>query len=83
MGVLDGIRIVEVSGIGPGPMAAMLLADMGATVLRLERPEPSGLGLPRPTRLNFVNRGRRSIVLDLKQPAGVELALSWSSAPTL
>ena len=76
MGVLDGIRIVEFSGIGPGPMAAMLLADMGATVLRLERPEPSGLGLPRPTRLNFVNRGRRSIVLDLKQPAGVELALA-------
>jgi alpha-methylacyl-CoA racemase len=76
MGVLHGIRIVEFAGIGPGPMAAMLLADMGATVLRLERPTPSGLGLERPTRLNFLNRGRRSVVIDLKRRAGVDLALA-------
>jgi alpha-methylacyl-CoA racemase len=76
MGPLQGFRIVEFAGIGPGPMAGMLLSDMGATVLRLERPTASGLGLNRPTRLNFLNRGRRSVVLDLKQPQGVALALS-------
>ena len=76
MGPLKGIRIVEFGGIGPGPMAAMLLADMGATVLRVERPAPSGLGLDRPTRFNFLNRGRRSVVLDLKRAEGIDLALS-------
>ena len=45
MGPLAGIKIVELAGIGPGPMCAMLLADMGATVLRIERPGGSGLGL--------------------------------------
>ncbi len=45
MGPLKGIKIVELAGIGPGPMAAMALADLGATVLRIERREPSGLGL--------------------------------------
>jgi len=76
MGPLKGMKIVEFSGIGPGPMASMLLADMGATVLRLERPTPSGLGVERPTNLNFLNRGRRSVVVDLKRPEGVALALS-------
>ncbi len=76
MGPLKGMRIVEFGGIGPGPMAAMLLADMGATVLRVERPAPSGLGLERPTRFNFLNRGRRSVVLDLKRAEGIDLALS-------
>lgn len=76
MGPLKGMRILEFGGIGPGPMAAMLLADMGATVLRVERPAPSGLGLDRPTRFNFLNRGRRSVVLDLKRAEGIDLALS-------
>ncbi|MFG1466437.1 CaiB/BaiF CoA-transferase family protein [Xanthobacter sp. DSM 24535] len=76
MGPLKGLKVIEFAGIGPGPMAAMLLADMGATVLRLERPAPSGLGLSRPTHLNFLNRGRRSVVLDLKRPEGVSLAMS-------
>lgn len=76
MGPLKGMKIVEFSGIGPAPMAAMLLSDMGATVLRLERPTPSDLGLNRPHDLNFLNRGRRSVVLDLKRPEGVSLALS-------
>lgn len=74
MGPLKGLRIIELAGIGPGPMAAMLLADMGATVLRVERPTPSGLGLDRPARLNFLNRGRRSVVVDLKRPEGVALS---------
>lgn len=78
-GVLSGFRIVEFAGIGPGPMAAMLLSDMGATVLRLERPQASGLGLPRPTELNFLNRGRRSVVVDLKSAAGIALALELVS----
>jgi alpha-methylacyl-CoA racemase len=76
VGTLTGIRILEFAGIGPGPMAAMLLADMGATVLRLERPTASGLGLPRPARLTLLNRSRRSVVLDLKRPQGIELALA-------
>ncbi len=76
MGPLNGMRIVEFGGIGPGPMAAMLFADMGATVLRVERPAPSGLGLDRPTRFNFLNRGRRSVVLDLKRAEGIDLALA-------
>lgn len=76
MGPLDGFRIVEFAGIGPGPHASMLLSDMGATVLRLERPTDSGLGLDRPVKLNFLNRGRKSVVLDLKSAAAVALALS-------
>lgn len=60
-------------------MAAMLVADMGATVLRVERPRPSGLGLPRPARFTFVNRGRRSVVVDLKSRPGIELALALTS----
>jgi len=76
MGPLSGIRIVEFAGIGPGPMAAMLLADMGATVLRVERPAASGLGLNRPRQFNFLNRGRRSVVADLKSAEGAALALS-------
>jgi len=76
MGPLKGFRVLEFAGIGPGPHASMLLSDMGATVLRLERPTASGLGLDRPTKLNFLNRGRKSVVLDLKAPEGVALALS-------
>ena len=76
MGPLKGFRILEFAGIGPGPHASMLLSDMGATVLRLERPTASGLGLERPTKLNFINRGRKSVVMDLKAPQGVALALS-------
>src|SRR5271170_7808841 len=75
MGPLAGIKVVELAGIGPGPMCAMLLADMGATVLRVDRPEPSGLGIDRPLRYNLLLRGRRSVAIDLKSPAGKELAL--------
>lgn len=74
-GPLAGYRVVEFAGIGPGPLCAMLLADMGATVLRLERPEPSGLGIERPERYNLPNRGRPSAILDLKNPAARAAAL--------
>lgn len=75
MGPLAGLRVVEFAGIGPGPMAAMLLADMGATVVRLDRVGPTDLGIEQPTRFELLSRGRRSIAIDLKRPAGIELAL--------
>jgi len=74
MGPLAGIKVLELAGIGPGPMCAMLLADMGATVLRIERPGPRDLGIPRPLRYDLLLRGRRSVVVDLKAPAGKTLA---------
>lgn len=75
MGPLAGFRIVEFAGIGPGPFCAMLLADMGATVLRLDRPTPIDLGIPRPEGFNLLNRGRHAVALDLKRPEGVAFAL--------
>ena len=75
MGPLAGLRIVEFTGIGPGPMGAMLLADMGAEVLRIDRKEPSGLGLDRPLRYDLLLRGRRAVALDLKSAQGRDLAL--------
>ena len=75
MGPLHGLKVIELAGIGPGPMAAMLLADMGATVLRVDRKEPSGLGVARPERFDLLLRNRRSIPLDLKQPAAVDFVL--------
>ncbi len=75
MGPLAGLRIVEFTGIGPGPMGAMLLADMGAEVLRIDRTEPSDLGVGRPLRYDLLLRGRRALPLDLKSAAGRDLAL--------
>ncbi len=69
-GPLAGIRIVELAGIGPGPFCAMVLADHGADVIRVDRPGPGALPMPRIT-----GRGRRSIAVDLKQPEGVEIVL--------
>ena len=74
MGPLAGIKVVELTGIGPGPMCAMLLADLGATVLRIDRPEPSDLGLQREQRYDLLLRGRPAIAVDLKSSAGKALA---------
>lgn len=74
-GPLSGIKIVEFAGIGPGPMCAMLLAEMGADVLRIERQADSGLGLKRPRKLDLLLRSRGNVAIDLKQPEGLELAL--------
>lgn len=74
-GPLAGVRIVELGGIGPGPMCAMLLADLGADVIRIDRPEPHGLGTPRPDRFNILKRSRPSVSIDLKRAEGVEAAL--------
>lgn len=75
MGPLAGVRIVEFGGIGPGPMCAMLLADLGAEVIRIDRTEPSGLGTPRPDRFNILKRSRPSVIIDLKHEEGIQTAL--------
>ncbi len=72
-GPLHGVRVIELAGIGPGPHAAMILADLGADVVRLHRPE-AGL-LERPGEPDPMLRGRRHLAVDLKQPAGRELVL--------
>jgi len=75
MGPLAGLKIVEFAGIGPGPFAAMLLADLGAEIIRIERKELSGMGLQRPREYDYAMRNRTTIHLDLKSPQGVEFAL--------
>ena len=74
MGVLSGIRIVEIAGIGPGPFCGMLLADMGAEVILVERAGVGGdlLDLGKNT---IVNRGKRSVALDLKDPKAIDAVL--------
>ncbi len=75
MGPLHGLRILELASIGPGPMCAMLLADLGADVVRIDRTEPSGLGVAMEARFNVNGRNRRSVALDLKTPAGRDAVL--------
>src|SRR2546425_6136823 len=70
-GPLVGLRVLELASIGPGPYCAMLLADLGAEVLRIDRPAPRR---NRPE-LAILNRGRRSAVLNLKDPAAVNALL--------
>lgn len=74
-GPLQGIRILEVAGIGPGPFAAMMLADMGAEVVRIDRAQAVSGGDPANPPVDVLNRGRRSIGVDLKNPDGVETVL--------
>src|SRR6185295_19040446 len=74
-GPLAGIKIVELVGIGPGPFAAMLLSDLGADVIRVDRAQNVSGGDPESPPPDLLNRGRRSIGVDLKQPAGVETVL--------
>ena len=74
MGPLAGLRIIEFVGIGPGPMAAMLFADLGADVIRLDRMTPSGLGIAIPRRFGLLGRSRPSVAVDLKHAEGIALA---------
>ena len=74
-GPLVGYKIIELAGIGPNPMCAMLLADMGAEVIRVDRLVDPGLGIPMDPKFSFLDRSRRSISVDLKSPAGVEVVL--------
>ena len=75
MGPLQGIKVIELAGIGPGPFCAMLLADLGADVVRIDRMAPADLGIDRGRKYNVLNRGRRSVAVDLKSPDGVETVL--------
>ena len=80
MGPLAGFRIVELAGIGPGPMCAMMLSDMGADVIRVDRVADSGLGMKRDPRFDLLNRGRRSVAVDMKSEAGREAVLRLVAA---
>ncbi len=70
MGPLTGFKIIELAGIGPGPFCGMMLADMGAEVIRVDRAGSSSR-----RNIDVLNRGRKSIAVDLKSPAGKELVL--------
>lgn len=74
MGPLSGRRVIELAGIGPGPFAAMLLSDMGAEVVRVERAQ-AAVGTPAGVNPEVIYRGRRSLAVDLKTPEGVETVL--------
>ena len=71
MGALKGFRVVELAGIGPGPMGCMMLADMGAEVIRVERPGGNALYLD-----PVSARGKRSVALNLKDKKGLEAFLA-------
>jgi len=75
LGPLSGLRVVELVGLGPGAFAGMLLADMGAEVLRVDRVEAARAADTTRPSVNPMNRGKTSIALDLKHPAGVDALL--------
>jgi alpha-methylacyl-CoA racemase len=75
-GPLAGLKVVEFAGLGPAPMCAMLLADLGATVLRIERLDNVELGTKRPLQYEVLQRGREPIALDLKASEGLAAALA-------
>jgi alpha-methylacyl-CoA racemase len=78
-GPLAGVRVLEIAGIGPGPFCAMVLADLGADVLRLERPGSSS----RDRRYDLLVRNRPAIELDLKVPEGAAAVLRLVDRPML
>lgn len=78
-GPLTGIRVLELSGMGPGPFCGMLLADMGADVVIVERPGGSG----KDRRHDLFNRSKRSVIADLKSPGGVEAVLGLAAKADL
>jgi alpha-methylacyl-CoA racemase len=79
MGPLAGIRVLEFEAIGPGPFAGMLLADMGADVLVVDRPDSTDLGLKRERWYDVMMRGKRSMTLDLKEKNAAQVALQLIS----
>jgi alpha-methylacyl-CoA racemase len=80
MGPLSGIRILEFAGIGPGPFCAMLLADLGAEVVRIDRAQNARGGDPAKPPSDPLLRGRRNIAFDLKQPQAIEAVLRLASS---
>jgi alpha-methylacyl-CoA racemase len=77
-GPLAGVRVVELAGIGPGPFCGMLLADLGAEVIQVDR--PGGSASPVPQRNDVTSRGKRRMVVDLKHPRGAEVVLRLAAA---
>ncbi len=75
MGPLAGVKVVEIAGIGPGPFCAMVLADLGAEVIRVDRASGVPEQMPEGPARDVLNRGRRSIAVDLKTPRGAETVL--------
>ena len=75
MGPLAGVKVVELAGIGPGPFACMLLADMGAEIIQIDRTAGAATWIP-----GFMNRGRRSIAIDLKNASGLDVAMKLVEA---
>ena len=71
MGPLKGFKIIEMAGIGPGPFCGMILADLGAEIIRVDRASAAGTG----SREEPANRGKKSIAVDLKSEDGVEVVL--------
>ncbi len=78
-GPLSGLKILEFEAIGPGPFCGMMLADMGADVLVVDRPGESGLGIARGRKFDVMLRGRRSVTLDLKSKDGVTAAIQLAT----
>ncbi len=75
VGPLQGVSIVEVASIGPGPFCGMMLADLGADVVRVDRADAAAGPVVGGSSLDLMNRGKRSIGIDLKDPAGIEIVL--------
>lgn len=78
-GPLSGVRIVELGGVGPVPFCCMLLSDLGADVIRIDRPPGYDGGVPGDPRFNLLNRGRRSAALDLKRPDAAAAVLKLAA----
>jgi alpha-methylacyl-CoA racemase len=77
-GPLAGVRVIELAGIGPGPFCGMLLADLGAEVIQVNR--PGGPATPAPHETDVTSRGKRRVVVDLKHPRGAEVVLRLAAA---
>ena len=80
-GPLTGYRVIELAGIGPGPFAAMMLSDMGAEVLRVDRAD-SVNDAEAESRWDVNARGRRSVGVDLKHPDGPGVVLGLAERAT-
>jgi len=74
-GPLQGLRVVEMGGIGPAPFAGALLGDLGADVVRIDRIVKAGVEPELPARFDFYNRNKRSVALDLKRPQAIATVL--------
>ncbi|MGH9097343.1 MAG: CoA transferase, partial [Acidimicrobiales bacterium] len=74
-GPLDGVRLIELAGIGPAPFAGMMLADAGADIIRIDRSDRATYPPNQDAHVDLLNRGRRSVAVDLKHADGVALVL--------